>query len=29
MHFIPIVYEELNAVLLNMLCDERNGFAQV
>ncbi len=29
MHFIPIVYEELNTVLLNMLCDERHGFAEV
>lgn len=26
-HFIPIVYEEINTLLLNTLCDERNDFA--
>jgi hypothetical protein len=25
-HFIPIVYEELNTLLLNTLCDEQNKF---
>lgn len=29
LHFIPIVYEELNTVLLNTLCDESNDFAPV
>jgi hypothetical protein len=26
-HFIPIVYEELNTLLLNTVCDQRNEFA--
>jgi hypothetical protein len=25
-HFIPLVYEEFNTLLLNLLCDERNEF---
>jgi hypothetical protein len=28
LHFIPIVYEELNAVLLNTLCKESNEFSE-
>lgn len=26
MHFLPVVYEQLNDMLLNMLCDERNHW---
>ena len=26
-HFSPVVYEEFNTLLLNMLCDDRNEFA--
>ena len=26
-HFIPLMYEEFNTLLLNLLCDERNEFA--
>ena len=29
LHFIPTVYEELNTVLLNTLCDEDDQFAPV
>ena len=26
MHFLPIVYEQMNDLLLNMLCDERGKW---
>lgn len=25
-HFLPVVYEEFNTVLLNVLCNDRNEF---
>jgi hypothetical protein len=25
-HFIPLVYEEFNTLLLNLLCNERSEF---
>lgn len=28
MHFLPFVYEELNDVLLNMLCSPENVFVE-
>ncbi len=27
MHFLPVVYEQMNDLLLNMLCDEHNRWA--